>query len=58
MKHMKQISKKVPAPAAVWQEVLCQVSATLVDLLTIKGGSLPILTFLDAKCQPNPIHES
>ena len=58
MKHIKQVSRRVPAKAAVWQDILCEVAGVVVGLLDSKGGSVPFLTYLDEKCQPNPILES
>jgi hypothetical protein len=58
MKHIKIVSKRAPAKAAVWQEVLCEVAGVVVGLLGAKGGSVPFLTYLDEKCEPNPILES
>ncbi len=58
MKHIRQVSKGSPAKAAVWQDVLCQLAGVVVGLLGAKGGSVPFLTYLDEKCQPNPILET
>lgn len=58
MKHLKRITKATPARAAVWQDLLCELATAAVSLLTIKGGGVPILTYIDEKCQPNPILES
>lgn len=58
MKHIKQITKQNPQRAAVWQDVLCTVAATVVSLLTIKGGGVPLLTWVDDKCQPSTLLES
>jgi hypothetical protein len=51
------ISRSIPKPAAVWQDVLCTLATAAVALLTIKGGGIPILTYIEEKCQPNPILE-
>ncbi|NUM52776.1 MAG: hypothetical protein HUU46_03950 [Candidatus Hydrogenedentes bacterium] len=58
MKHIRQISKQTPRSAAVWQDVLCTVAATVVGLLTVKGGGIPLLTWVDDKCQPSTLLES
>ncbi|GMU93816.1 MAG: hypothetical protein AMXMBFR4_28740 [Candidatus Hydrogenedentota bacterium] len=42
----------------MWQDLLCELATAAVSLLTIKGGGVPILTYIDEKCQPNPILES
>ena len=57
MKHIKGISKRTPALASTWQDIFCEVAGVVVGLLTAKGGSVPLLTFVNDKCQPNPIHE-
>lgn len=54
MKHIRHVTKRGPAKAAVWQDVLCEVAGVVVGLLESKGGSVPFLTYLDEKCQPNP----
>ncbi|GMV94618.1 MAG: hypothetical protein KJ060_03590 [Candidatus Hydrogenedentes bacterium] len=58
MKHIKRVTKGTPAKAAVWQDVLCEVAGVVVGLLESKGGSVPFLTYLDEKCEPNPVLES
>lgn len=58
MKHIKHVSKSKPRRADVWQDVLCTVAATVVSLLTIKGGGIPLLTWVDEKCQPSTLLES
>ena len=58
MKHLKQVTKQSPRRADVWQDVLCTVAATVVSLLGAKGGSIPLLTWVDNKCQPSTLLES
>ena len=58
MKHIKQVTKSIPRRADVLQDVLCTVAATVVSLLTIKGGGIPLLTWVDDKCQPSTLLES
>ena len=52
MKHVRQISKNIPAPAAPWQDALCVIIEFANALLGAKGGSVPLLDFFDEKCQP------
>ncbi len=56
MKHIKNISS--PKAADVWQDVLCTVASAVVGLLSFKNGNVPLLTWLDDKCQPSTILES
>jgi hypothetical protein len=53
MKHIKQISKRVPARANTWQDFLCALAGVAASLLTVKGGSLPFVSYIDEKCQPS-----
>jgi hypothetical protein len=57
VKHIARISKH-PALAAPWQDFVCAISQVVADLLSTKGGSVPLVTYLDTKCQPNPNLES
>ena len=52
MKHVRQITKNIPAPAAPWQDALCVILQFANDLLGVKGGSLPLLDLIDEKCEP------
>lgn len=58
MKHITRVSKLAPRRADVWQDVLCTVASTVVSLLNIKGGGIPLLTWVDEKCQPSTLLES
>ena len=58
MKHIKRISKDCPKRADVWQDVLCTVASAVVSLLGAKGGNVPLITWVDDKCQPSTILES
>ncbi|MCC6797518.1 MAG: hypothetical protein IT366_20560 [Candidatus Hydrogenedentes bacterium] len=58
MKHIKRVSKSKPGSADVWQDVLCTVAATVVSLLGAKGGNVPLVTWVDEKCQPSTLLES
>ncbi|MFA6240909.1 MAG: hypothetical protein WC655_08275 [Candidatus Hydrogenedentales bacterium] len=53
MKHVKRMSK-VPALAAPWQELVCTISGVAAEMLGLKGGGVPVVTYLDTKCEPNP----
>ena len=58
MKHLKQVTKRLPKRADVWQDVLCTLATAMVSLLSTKGGSVPMLTWLNDKCQPSTLLES
>jgi hypothetical protein len=46
VKHVKQITKKVPSSATTAEEVLCSVVQFLSALLGGFGGASPVLGFL------------
>lgn len=50
MKHVRRITKSVPAEAALWQDIVCVLTNALVSVLGLAGGSSPLLTYLDEKC--------
>jgi hypothetical protein len=50
VKHFHAVTKHVPAFAAPWQEVICYGNQAIVDILTAKSGSLPILGVIADKC--------
>lgn len=50
MKHVQSLTKHVPAYAAPWQEVVCYGSQAIVDILSAKTGSVPILNYIEEKC--------
>lgn len=50
MKHVQAVTKHVPAYAAPWQEVVCYGTQAIVDILTVKTGNIPILTYIEEKC--------
>lgn len=50
VKHVQTVTKHVPAYAAPWQEVVCYGTQAIVDILTIKTGNVPILTYIEEKC--------
>ena len=54
MKHILCVSGEIPAKAAELQDVLCQFTHELALVIEAKGGSLPFVTYLDAKCQIIP----
>jgi hypothetical protein len=54
MKHILCVSGKVPAKAAEAQDLICTFSHELALIIEAKGGSLPFVTYLDAKCQIIP----
>jgi len=50
MKHLRSLSKHTPARAALWQDIVCNINAFLVDFLAAFGGSSPFLNFIADKC--------
>ena len=58
MKHIKHVTRLNPRRADVLQDVLCTVASTVVSLLTIKGGGVPLISWVDNKCQPSTLLES
>lgn len=58
MKHIKHVTKLTPRRADVWQDILCTIAGTVVSLLTAKGGNVPLITWVDDKCQPSTLLES
>ncbi len=54
MKHIFCISSAVPMKAADAQDLICQVAHEVALVMEAKGGSLPFVGYLDAKCQIVP----
>ena len=57
VKHIALVTKGTPSGASEWQEIICQVSKFLGDLIGAKGGAEPLLDFINTKCDlptPNP----
>ncbi len=54
MKHIDCVSRVIPARAAQAQDIICDVVHQLALMTEAKGGSLPLVTYLDAKCQVVP----
>jgi len=50
VKHIKRISKELPARADELQFIICEVSRVWSDLLAFKGGTSPLLGFVNMKC--------
>ena len=50
MSHIQRISRECPAKAALWQDVMCEANEVLLQLLSAKGGELPIMEFISDKC--------
>jgi hypothetical protein len=55
MKHIDCISRVVPARAVQAQDVICDLAHQLALMIEVKGGSLPLVSYLDAKCQVIPV---
>ncbi len=50
MRHVGQISVSRPKPAEEWDAILCIICRDLGEMITAKGGSLPLLDYVNAKC--------
>ena len=50
VKHIVVVSTKVPGEAALWQEAVCQSAHILMGVITAKGGTVPMLGYIDTKC--------
>lgn len=49
MKHVRQLSKTIPAPAAPWQDALCLIFGAVVDIANLKESPIPFLAFFTEK---------
>lgn len=55
VKHIVRLSKKRPVAADAIQEFICSKSKFLYDTLALKGGSIPLLTWIVEECDiPEP----
>jgi len=54
MKHIRGISKGLPARGAIWQDAVCVVATAKSNIVTALGGTLPIATTIDDKCAFKP----
>ena len=55
MKHISTVSRKNPAMAALWHDIVAQTSHVLDDLLAAKGGFVPFVSYLAEKTTyPDP----
>jgi hypothetical protein len=54
MKHILCVSAKVPAKADGTQDILCEITHEIALVIEAMGGSLPFVSYLDAKCQIIP----
>ncbi len=50
MKHVRSITRGAPAPADLWQEVVCSIFVGVNLLLGLMGGSSPFGLFIEDKC--------
>ncbi len=57
VKHLKHVTKRVPATANLWQDIVCYAGQFLADVLGAFGGASPVLDYLTEKCDL-PIQES
>jgi hypothetical protein len=49
VKHVRQMSKTIPAPAAPWQDALCLILGAVVDIANLKESPIPFLSFFTEK---------
>jgi len=54
MKHIDCVSRVIPAKAGQAQDIICDIAHVLALMLEAKGGSIPLVTYIDAKCQVIP----
>lgn len=52
MKHIRDVSKKGPSKAALWQDIACSITFLFSDVVTAKGGTSPLLDVAFNKCNP------
>ena len=50
MEHIRHVSVQKPASADDFQDLVCDVTFVLIQMLAAKGGSSPALNFIDDKC--------
>lgn len=50
MKHIVCVSKVEVEKADAWQDVVCNVAHILATLVESKGGSSPLVAWIDDKC--------
>jgi len=50
VKHIDRVSKGLPASADTFQFIICEASRELGDLLEQKGGNLPLIGYINLKC--------
>ena len=50
MKHICPMTKAQPSSADAVQEVICAVNQVFADLLRAMGGSSPLLSYIEDKC--------
>lgn len=57
MKHLGTITNYVPKKADDTQDIVCVITQGIADMVAAKGGSAPLVSWVDAKCEipaPNP----
>lgn len=54
MKHIRGISKGLPARGAFWQDAVCVVAQAKSGIITALGGTLPLAEAIDDKCSFTP----
>lgn len=57
MKHIDTVTKATPKKADEAQDILCVVASAIAGMVEAKGGSAPMISWLDDKCdlpEPNP----
>lgn len=57
MKHVSKVTKRVLSQADATQDVLCVFANAIAGMVEAKGGTAPMVSWLDDKCdlpEPNP----
>jgi len=57
VKHLTTVTKTTPSAADAVQDVVCIVANAIAGIIEAKGGTAPIVGWIDEKCdlpEPNP----
>ena len=50
MKHLSPLTKRTPAKAAGYQDLLCAIAQIISSFITLTGGTIPGLDYIATKC--------
>lgn len=50
MKHLGSVTKFAPKVANDSQDLLCVVASSIADMVAAKGGTAPMVSWVDGKC--------